>query len=95
MTKPKINIPPALKSLSNSELAKIFGCSPQAVLFARRRAEHQCVKCGSPVEDGSQHCRTHQTTARKYMRSYTRKRNGFKPWQPGKPGRIPLTNGGN
>ena len=88
--KPKISIPPALSSLSDVELAEIFGCSRQAVLFARRRQNHQCVKCGSPVVDGSQHCAKHKLGARKYMRARNRTRNGFKPWQEGSRGRKPM-----
>lgn len=89
--KRKITIPPALVPLSDAELAQIFNCSRQAIIFARRRANLQCVKCARPVTPGSQFCTTHKVQARSYMRRRNRRIHGFNPQKPGGRGRPPLT----
>ncbi|MDE2101013.1 MAG: hypothetical protein KGL39_27450 [Patescibacteria group bacterium] len=90
MNKRRITIPPALAALPDNELARIFECSRQAVLFARRRQAHQCVKCGRNVQDGTALCTTHRIEARKYQRQRNRNRNGHRPWKPGRRGRKPF-----
>lgn len=83
----RITIPPALNSLSNGELARIFECSVPAIIFARRRDNQECVKCGRPALPGSQFCTTHKIAVRKYQRTRQRQRKGFQQWKPGRRGR--------
>ena len=80
-----IKLTPQLAKLPNSELAKKFGVSQQAIIYARRRAAKLCRVCASPA-NGERLCESCRTKERDNART----RNGYRPWVPGKPGRPPI-----
>lgn len=81
-----MQIPPELKDKNNCEVARILGCTAQAVLYARRREAGLCLRCGRKAEAGVQHCKKH----RKAVSAKNRTRNGHKAWKPGGKGRPPV-----
>jgi hypothetical protein len=51
-----------------------------------------CKYCDDPVTpSSSQLCQRHLLLNRERVRRYMRTKHGFKPWQPGRPGRAPLS----
>jgi hypothetical protein len=85
-----IKLTPKLAKLSNAELARRFGVTPTAIVFARRKAMGLCTVCASPAVEGRRFCTDCQVARRTYMRNRDRKRYGWKPWEPGKKGRPPI-----
>jgi hypothetical protein len=78
-----IQIPPEMNDKSNCEIARVLGVTPQAVLYARRKRDGRCLRCGRKAHEGLSFCMKH----RKAVNRANRERNGHKPWKPGGRGR--------
>jgi len=52
----------------------------------KRRNRGRCIICGANREESAAYCKKHL----KQRRVATRKRQDSKPWEAGRPGRIPL-----
>jgi uncharacterized paraquat-inducible protein A len=79
-------IPPDLANLSNAKIATRLGCTPTAVMYARRRAAGLCERCKAPVAPGgSTVCEACESA----IDLKRRKRLGHNPWKPGGKGRPP------
>ena len=80
-----IHIPSEWLDKTNVEIAELLNVTPQAVLYAKRRALNLCERCGKTATDG-RYCARHA----KALRKYHRKRHGHRAWKPGGRGRPPL-----
>jgi hypothetical protein len=81
----RIIILPEWANLNNSQVAAKLGCTPTAVLYARRRAAGLCERCLCPATAGSAYCLKHSRS----LGRARRKRMGQKAWKAGAPGRPP------
>lgn len=80
-------IPAELAHLPDAQIAAKLNVSRTAVLYAKRRRDGKCERCGKTPIEGSRFCGKHT----KKLRAYHRKRRGHKAWKPGGRGRPPLT----
>lgn len=81
-----ITIPTEWLNDSNVEIARRLGVSPTAILYARRRMQNLCERCGKPALPSLRNCAKHRANVNKR----SRRLKGHKPWRQGGPGRPPL-----